>query len=428
MTITATGMNESLALGKETSFKTVPGTPNAYKVPVTNPSIKPSRNKFQSNALTGSAQPNQVVFGKTAVDGSFALECNKESLMPVLEGIFSAPTSTTIDTGYYQRIYTLGIQPSWFIEQSHTDVSRYFLWTGCYMNSAAFTFGSEGLMEASVNIMGAKQTIATSTAVTGTLSDYTDSSTFSYLRARIKQGGTVVGWSQEVSLDINRNGYREFAQDETNEVALIGFGKASITGRITALFQDAASFISAITAAQNGTETSIEIFVPAGNGHGALWVLPCVVFDPTAPTTSGTGVVKAELTFTAYARGSASATAGGVRSKFFTTVAGLGTKTLEVEVDGAAAQTVTFAATDDTPDEVAAAINAQTTGCTASVERAYDETGGVLYITSDTTGTSSSIKVAAASTADTDLGFDNLLHSGLAGHAIVVTLLNDVAP
>lgn len=62
-----------------------------------------------------------------------------------------------------------------------------------------------------------------------------------------------------------------------------------------------------------------------------------------------------------------------------------------------------------TPAEVASRINADTTGCVASVE------GSKVRITSDTTGGSSSIQVKVSSTADDELGYDNATHLGHEG-------------
>ncbi len=74
-----------------------------------------------------------------------------------------------------------------------------------------------------------------------------------------------------------------------------------------------------------------------------------------------------------------------------TTFTGLGTKTLVLEVDNSGTdQTVTFAAGDDTAAEVAAAINAQTTGLTATVT-----SSGAVQIKSDTSGPTAQLEVKA---------------------------------
>jgi hypothetical protein len=64
-----------------------------------------------------------------------------------------------------------------------------------------------------------------------------------------------------------------------------------------------------------------------------------------------------------------------------------GVETLQVAVDGGSTQTVTFAVTDQTIEQVIAAVNAQTTGVTASDE------GGELRVESDTIGFQSTLQI-----------------------------------
>jgi phage tail sheath protein FI len=82
--------------------------------------------------------------------------------------------------------------------------------------------------------------------------------------------------------------------------------------------------------------------------------------------------------------------------------------TTEATSDVADINAVTFA-------EVVARIAADITTATITVTQ---ETGGEVTFTSDTSGASSSVQVEASSTADTAMGFDNLLHSGSASSLV----------
>jgi hypothetical protein len=74
-----------------------------------------------------------------------------------------------------------------------------------------------------------------------------------------------------------------------------------------------------------------------------------------------------------------------------------GVETLQIAADGGSTQTVTFAATDQAIEDVIAAINAQTTGITASDE------GGELRVESDTIGFRSTLQIVGG-TGMTKLG------------------------
>ena len=419
----AQGTSESLFLGKEDSFKTMPATVNGDKIPVISPNIRPNRNKFQSQALTGVRQPRPVKFGKVGASGSFSLECNPGSLILPLEmamGTVELFGGATVKT----RRYSLGALVPWWIQQSHTDVGKHFLWNGIYGGGFTFNFGAEGIMEAEFPVMGARQSIFNSSQINGTILDRTGYDPFDYLLIRVKRGGVTLAVSQSVTLRLDNRLGQAVAQDETNEQAVIFTEIPEVTGSGTFLFQDTTELDLALT----GTETDLEIMVPDASGAYVLCYVPSLRFGPAAPPTNGTGLVTVQLDFDAYARGAASAHAARLRSKYFSSaaVAGLSGQTLVISVDGAADQTVTFAAGDDTLTEVVAAINTQTTGLVASVERRAGDTGGVILLQSDTKGTTSSLEIDAASTA-TGLEFQTTAVSGLTNQSLVVELVTPIA-
>jgi flagellar hook protein FlgE len=125
-----------------------------------------------------------------------------------------------------------------------------------------------------------------------------------------------------------------------------------------------------------------------------------------------------------WSEGTAAQVAGGNGQPFVLANA----QTMQVRVDGGTAQTVTFNAADyvaigaATAAEVAAAINAQTTGLTASVS------AGALVIDSDRTGPQSTLDVddGTGSPAAT-LGLGTALVRGTAATATAATQLNDLA-
>lgn len=408
----AQGMFEALYGGFETSFKTLPGTPTADKEPVINPAFRPAVNMFQSEALTGSAEPRPVILGKVGVDLSFELEASKESLTMPLKGLFGAPTSAGT-TGYYDHYYVLGTQPSMFFEQRHTDISQNLLWKGCYIGEGQFNFESEGLCRVTFSGMGATQTNeGSSTVITGTITDKTGQDPLNYMDGAIKENDVTLGYVQSVNFRINRRLDKRNHIDATNEVGVIFSQVAEVTGTVKASFQDKALLDKALAS----TETSMECTIYS-LGHGLRVLFPTVKFKPTSPITNGTGLADIDFEFTAYARGTASDIAGEVCSKYFTTLA-LSGLTLIIATDGAADQTVTFAAADDTPTEAAAAINTQTTLCTASVEN------GRVVIRSDTKGTTSSVKIQVASTADITMGYDNVVHNGYGAKSVLMRVSN----
>jgi hypothetical protein len=415
----AQGMRQAIFLLPESAFKTLAGTVTADKVPVINPSFRPIRNQFQSNALTGSPEPRAVILGKVGVEWDAGIECNPSSLDPWLTKLCGTRVSGG-SADLFHRRYNLGDMSSFAVEDSHADLVKFLGYRGLYVGSGSFQFATEGAMEAQVSGLGAKALASVgATVINSTITDRTTLAPFSYLYGRVKKNGATIGYVKTATLDINRNLGRDMAMDETNELAVIFSEIASVGGRITALFSSVELYDEAL----GDSAVSLEFWIPYGLGQGFLVILPSVVLQPFAVQTNGTGLCTLEGSYTAQGIGT---TAGRVWSKYFTSEA-LNGLTLRVKVDGAAAQVVTFAPSDDTPEEAAAAVNAQTTGCTASVLRMVGETGGVLSIASDLAGSGGSIEIEAASTAEVLLGIDNAVHTGLTNVSMELWLFNKVA-
>ncbi len=409
-------MFEALYMGFETSYKTLPGSPTADKLPVINPQFKPAVTRFRSEALTGSPEPRSVVDGKVGVDFSFELEASKESITAPLKGLFGAPTSAGT-TGFYDHYYTLGTLPSCFFEQRHTDISQNFAWEGCYIGEGQFNFEAEGLCKVNFSGMGALQlNEGASTVISGAVADKTGEEPINYLSGVLKLAGSTIAYAQNVSFRVNRGLDKRNHIDSTSYIGVI-FGKiAEVSGTMKLSFTDKVVLDYAL----NSTEISLEV-TEYSAGHGVRVVMPTLKLKPSAPITNDTGLNDLDFEFDAYARGTSSNIPGEAVSKYFGTgtIAGLDTLTLVISPDGGANQTVTFAATDDTVAEVVTAINAQTTLMTASAEN------GRIVIRSDAlTGSSSSIDVKVASTADGTLGFDNVAHAGYSAKSILVRVSN----
>jgi hypothetical protein len=417
----ASGMSQRLETWPEGTEGVIPGTVNADKLPVIGPRFTPARNTSKSNAQTGSAEPRFTILGKKRVEWSVDAECNPSSMAPWLKYLFGTQEQQGSSSLFWTR-YNLGTLPSFGAQDGHGGISRFFQYLGMYAGSGQFTFEREGAMTASFSGLGRRaQTPTTTTVVNGTVNDRTTLKPFSYLRGRVKKGGTKVGYIQSLSISVDRGLGWDSAIDETDEAAVIFSEVANITGNITALMT-VDSVTDLYTGALNADSFEIEVFVPYGSGQGLWVVLPNALIHSVTITPNGTGLV----TLVGSVEGQPGDTKGSARSKFFGSEA-LATETLVVSVNGEADQTVTFGAGDDTPEEAIVAINAILTGGTARLERMAGETGAAIVIESDTAGSGGSIQIKGASTADTILGFDNVTHSGKTGVAIEPWLANKVA-
>jgi len=210
---------------------------------------------------------------------------------------FMKGTAGTIVAGValYQHVFEVGdTQPSLFIEQGFTDVLQYFLYNGCKVSKAGFSFGGDGELTASIDVMGMKETLSTS-SVDATPTEVSFDR-FANFQATIKEGGAEIGICTEASLDIDLgldgdtyciggNGFR----------SAVAEGLLKVSGKIKSMFQDATLLNKAI----NGTESSLQITLTNGNFILDLLVQE-LVYERATPELSGPKGIFVELPFQAY--------------------------------------------------------------------------------------------------------------------------------
>lgn len=412
----AQGFSESLLMGFESSYGVLPGSPTADKLPVVSPQLKPSVNRFTSKALTGVSRARATADGKIGLDGSFGFECSRESLNFPLKALFGTPTDTGV-TGWYDHYFTLGTQPSFYLEQRHSDINAFILNLGCLMSSWQANVQAEGLMESTFMPMGLNEVAYSSEQITSTITDRTGSTPFNYVTATLKEGGSAIAYGTSVQFTIDRHLKPLLAIDgTTSRYAIIQGDLPTIKVNFTAFFTD----LTLLNKALLSTETSLEILIPAvESGHGVKIIFPTGKYLPTGPTTQGQGEVTLQLDSDFYARGTSSFYPGEALGKYITSVTvGAGTTdSLKVKVDGAAATTVTLTSGSRTLAQLVTQINAGLTGAACVAEN-----GRLRIYSSNATG--GSIQIDATGTAQTLLGFDTSLHSAYSNVDVLVRVSN----
>lgn len=418
MTI-AQGFASQILMGFESTPGVLPMTPPGSKLPATNLQISPNVNQFTSAAMTGVSRARPWVAGKIGADGSFDLECSRDSLDFPLKALFDQVTSAGT-TGFYDHYFTMGnvLPPSFYWQQGHTDIGQYLLYLGMQMSVWKSTVNAEGLMTSTFTPVGLSMTPYGSSQISGSITDKTGSNPFSYLTGTVKLAGSLLGYGTTVAMTVDRKMKRVNAIDgQSKGYAIIQSALPTINVDLTAFFLDATLLTDAI----NGTEVSLSVLIPAvESGHGLKITFPTGKFLPTGVTASGQGELTQQLKGMFYGRGSASNVPGEALSKWFaTTTITLGVNdTLKVKVDGGGAQSFTLTPGSRTPAQIVTDLSGLT-GATASVEN-----GRVLIQSSGTGGSSSSIQIDATGDAQTNLGFDTVAHAGFDAVDCLVRLSN----
>ena len=290
----AMGGNGQLAIDFESAFGTTPTTPAGKKMPFNKAGISGKQNMVDSNTITGVRSAAAPAFGNIDVSGNMVVPLTVRDFGFWLKACFGAPTTTGTEAPYSHLFKVGSTMPSMVIEQGFKDIGQYFLYNGCKVSKLGLEFGGDGELTASLDIMGAKETLGAA-SFDATL-DTVVFDRFSNFQAAILEGGSAIATCTSCSLDV------DFGLDgDTYCIGGSGFrsaiaeGQVSVSGNIKAMFQDATLLNKAI----NGTESSLQITLTNGTYSLAIAV-PELVYERSTPGIDGPKGVYVELPFRGY--------------------------------------------------------------------------------------------------------------------------------
>lgn len=417
----ANGFNEIIYVGLETTFKNPPGSPAGYKLAVANPMLKPTVQRFRSEALGGSAEPRQPVDGKVGLTVTFDLECSYKSLGPVISGLMGSESVQGAGS-YRDHVSYLGTPQSWYVEQNFSDIDLSDVGKGCRYDKIDFDIPPEGIMKASVSLRGALMSVVTggSAPFTVTPTDKSDAAPLSYLFGELRYNGSSVLDAQEIKISVDRGAEEVKTLNGSNELTDIITKIATVKGSCKFLFTNQTYLNDAL----NSSERSLEVFIPSETSGYGVWIsLSTLKLEPAGPVTNGPGgLVTQEFNFDAYGSASTSKFAAFSASAPFVSKAITSSNDIFiVDIDAAGDITVDVPDGTYTPTSYAAALNADTGFNVKGVARAMN---GRVVIESLTKGSTSKVQVKTCE-ANTDfLAFSTSLYAGADNKSIRFVVMN----
>lgn len=304
------GSASRLIFDTETTYKTTP-TPDAMVLNIVSESLRLSRNLVSSNTIRNDRNPQMPVRGNVDVAGDINLELSPQ-YGRLFYHIFGSATVTGTGS-LYTWTYTIGKLPTGMvIEKQFTDVTpaTYIQYNGCKVNSWRISVKPEGFIESSVAIIGAKETLATTT-FDSTATDL-GHTPFDGFGASITENGsslavvTAIDLTMEENLDPNT-----YVLDGTGERHSLPEGAVTVSGTLTALFENTTLYEKAV----DTTETSLEIAFTRGTGAGTagnekltVYVDECYL-SPQTPVISGPTGLVVELPFQGFYNNASAASA-----------------------------------------------------------------------------------------------------------------------
>ena len=291
---TAKGSASAIQVDFETTFATDPASPVGRSLPFNSCDLAANAAIITPGTITGNRNPVQPARGNVSVDGSVVVPVDLNCFGFWLKGLLGAPT-TTGASDPYTHVYKVGSSiPSMVIEKMLTDISQYEKFNGCKINSMKLGFGGDGELVATLDIMGAKQTLS------GTTYDSTPTAIaldrVSNFQAALKEGGSTISivTGGEISVENGLDGGL-YCVGGGGQRGDIPEGFVKVSGSITALFQDLALLNKALAA----TESSLELTFTSGT-HSLAIKIPELVYDRTSPAIKTAGGLTVDLKFSGY--------------------------------------------------------------------------------------------------------------------------------
>lgn len=259
------GSAVTLVIDTETTYKTDPAAPDAMILPFKSASIGLNREQIQSQTIRNSRNPNMPVRGKSDVAGDISFELAPQ-YGRLLKHVFGSYAVTGASAPYTHTFKVGDLPVGMVLEKAFTDLAtdKFFKYNGLKVSSFNCSCQPSGIIEASVNLMGAKETIGTS-AYDATATDL-GHTPFDGFEGSVYQGGSssgiVTGFDFSIDNDLDGEVH---VIDGTGQRYSLPEGIAKVTGKITTLFESDTLYALAIA----DTETSLALHFTKGAGTGA---------------------------------------------------------------------------------------------------------------------------------------------------------------
>lgn len=270
----ATGARHGLSYVPEVTFGTTPGTPSMKNYRQTGNTLGLQKDGTVSAELRSDRMIPFYRHGRRRVAGNVNVELSYGAFDTVFEHVmFSTWATDVLKIGTTAKFMTL--------ERRFLDIAQYQVLTGCMHNSMAISIPTEGIPTATFGIVGRDLAAASSTL--GAPTDVAANEPFDSFSGTISEGGSPIATitALEINLDNGLAPARVVGSALTPQYF---FGRAAVTGTLSAYFDSAALLNKFINETPSDLELSLED--PAGNS--------LTITVPNIKYTGGTADVSSE--------------------------------------------------------------------------------------------------------------------------------------
>lgn len=305
----ALGSNAVVKFCQEETWGTTPVPAKIYGVSLRNETLGSTKNMFQSETINAHRAVIGLGDGNRAVAGTISTDLFPEGLEVLIRHLLGKPTVTTTGSGPYTHVmqgqadYLQGLT----IVKSFNNITQYFKYTGCRVNSMAINLVQEGFHEVSFDFVGLTETIAGTDFLTSPAAVFPSKSGFTGYECKVYTSmdtadGVVkagqwfeLGYVVSGSININNNIETDSYVLGSPFRASALLGKRECTGDFVAFFRDA--YLYQLYA--NGTECALKFVFTNLTGQVMTFEFPIVKLGGEAPRIQGPGGINMNLNYQA---------------------------------------------------------------------------------------------------------------------------------
>lgn len=296
----AKGFMSRMILDFETEFGKIPTSKAGKIYPVNTLELVSKQELIKPATIRGSRHQAPPARGRLSVEGSAQLPFDISAIGYIFKGLFGAPVTAaaggSYNAAYKKHTFKPGsTQPSLVIEKGFTDINQYYIYNGCKLSTFKLPFGGEGELLATVEFMGANETLGTAPYTTTPQTPAFDR--LNNFHATIKEAGQEIGIVSKGELNINMGlDGSQYTVGAGNNRGGIPEGIIAVSGVVTVLFSDSVLMDKVI----NGTPSSLELLYTlpgtTATDNKVLSIrIPELVFERTSPKISGPAGVSVDL-------------------------------------------------------------------------------------------------------------------------------------
>lgn len=292
----------------ETTFNTVPGTPDGEVLYFQQFGVGASEDRVSDPTLSGGARGEvRSVADKRDVQGSVPITLAPQSLGFWLKHAIGLPVTSGL--GPYTHTFAVanGLPPGALFDLDFgaaiTGAGRFVRYSGCRISRAQFSFPATGLQTASFDVRGAGVDATAVAALDATPTDPGHTAWSAKNLALVFDAGATVVKAESASVTWDNDlDDSVFAVGDQGTRSELPEGLAKVSGQIAAFFTSAALMNKALA----DTDVSLVITLSRGDGLGSAGneslaiTIPSLVFAVKTPAVDGPRGLKFTSDFTAH--------------------------------------------------------------------------------------------------------------------------------